>query len=103
MTSRAFPRIAAVLGVALAAGLLLASASARTNASLDVGWGGFGNTPDENRHSPLSIIDDGNVDKLGRLYTVNDTGMATCLDAATGKLVWQERIRDTFSASPRSV
>ena len=36
----------------------------------------------------------------GRLYTVNDTGIATCLDAATGKLVWQDRIRDRFSASP---
>jgi outer membrane protein assembly factor BamB len=36
----------------------------------------------------------------GRLYTVNDTGIATCLDAKTGKLVWQARIRDLFSASP---
>lgn len=36
----------------------------------------------------------------GRLYTVNDTGIATCLDAVTGTLVWQARIRDKFSASP---
>jgi outer membrane protein assembly factor BamB len=36
----------------------------------------------------------------GRLYTVNDTGVATCLDAGTGRLVWQERIPDRFSASP---
>jgi outer membrane protein assembly factor BamB len=36
----------------------------------------------------------------GRLYTVNDTGIATCLDAATGKMLWQARIRDQFSASP---
>lgn len=35
-----------------------------------------------------------------RLYTVNDTGIATCLNADTGELVWQSRIRDTFSASP---
>jgi len=35
-----------------------------------------------------------------RLYTVNDTGIATCLDAESGKLVWQKRIRDRFSASP---
>jgi outer membrane protein assembly factor BamB len=36
----------------------------------------------------------------GRLYTVNDTGIATCLDAETGKVIWYDRIRDTFSASP---
>jgi outer membrane protein assembly factor BamB len=36
----------------------------------------------------------------GRLYTVNDTGIASCLDAATGKLIWVERISDRFSASP---
>lgn len=35
-----------------------------------------------------------------RLYTVNDTGVATCLNAQTGKLIWQARISDTFSASP---
>ena len=62
---------AVVLGALLATCLLLASASAQTDASLNVGWGGFGNTPNENRHSPLTIIDKGNVDQLGRLYTVN--------------------------------
>jgi len=36
----------------------------------------------------------------GRLYTANDTGVVTCLDAATGKLVYSERISDPFSASP---
>ena len=34
------------------------------------------------------------------LYTVNDTGIATCLDAQTGELVWQDRVRGKFSASP---
>lgn len=38
----------------------------------------------------------------GRLYTVNDTGIATALDAQTGEVVWQHRIRDRFSASPIS-
>lgn len=36
----------------------------------------------------------------GRLYTANDTGIVTCLDAATGKLIFQDRIRDTFASSP---
>ncbi len=36
----------------------------------------------------------------GRLYVANDTGVVTCLDAATGKLVYQERLPDHFSASP---
>lgn len=36
----------------------------------------------------------------GRLYTVNDTGIATALDAQSGEVVWQQRIRDRFSASP---
>lgn len=35
-----------------------------------------------------------------RLFTVNDTGIATCLDAETGKLFWQQRLHDQFSASP---
>jgi outer membrane protein assembly factor BamB len=36
----------------------------------------------------------------GHLYTFNDLGVATCLDAETGDLVWQQRINDRFSASP---
>jgi outer membrane protein assembly factor BamB len=36
----------------------------------------------------------------GRLYTANDTGIMSCLDAATGKLIYLERISDQFSASP---
>jgi outer membrane protein assembly factor BamB len=36
----------------------------------------------------------------GRLYTANDTGIVTCLHAATGELLYQERIDDRFSASP---
>jgi outer membrane protein assembly factor BamB len=35
-----------------------------------------------------------------RLFIVSDTGVMTCLDADSGQLVWQERIRDQFSASP---
>ncbi len=36
----------------------------------------------------------------GRLYIVNDTGIATCLDATTGETVWQHRLRGRFSMSP---
>ncbi len=36
----------------------------------------------------------------GRLYTANDTGIISCLDAATGKLIYLERLSDRFSASP---
>jgi outer membrane protein assembly factor BamB len=36
----------------------------------------------------------------GRLYSANDTGVVTCLDAATGKVVFTERLSDAFSASP---
>ena len=36
----------------------------------------------------------------GRLYTANDTGIFSCLDAITGKLTYQERMGDTFAASP---
>jgi PQQ-dependent dehydrogenase (methanol/ethanol family) len=71
MMLRAYPRALAVAGVVAAAGLLLASAQARTTVSANVGWGGFGNTPDELRHSPLTQITTSNVSQLGRLYTVD--------------------------------
>lgn len=35
-----------------------------------------------------------------RLFVVNDTGIATCLNSETGELIWQNRIEDSFSASP---
>lgn len=35
-----------------------------------------------------------------RLYTFNDLGVSSCLDATTGKLLWTERLPDQFSASP---
>ena len=59
------PRALFLLIVALAAGTLLGSAAARDSAlPANVGWGGFGNTPDELRHSPLTQINQGNVDQL---------------------------------------
>lgn len=68
---RRLPRVLALTGALLFSATLLASASARTGAGSDVGWGGFGNTPDENRHSSLTQIGPGNVATLGRLFTVD--------------------------------
>jgi hypothetical protein len=34
------------------------------------------------------------------LFLVNDKGIATCVEAETGKQIWQERIGGNFSASP---
>jgi PQQ-dependent dehydrogenase (methanol/ethanol family) len=57
------------------AGLNLGTAMARsataTQSTANVGWGGFGNTPDENRYSPLAQINPSDVNSLGRLFTVN--------------------------------
>jgi outer membrane protein assembly factor BamB len=34
------------------------------------------------------------------LYVVTDNGIASCLDAATGAVRWQQRLGNSFSASP---
>jgi outer membrane protein assembly factor BamB len=34
------------------------------------------------------------------LYLVSDIGIATCLDAKTGEIRWQQRLGGNFSASP---
>ena len=36
----------------------------------------------------------------GLIYMVGDTGIASCVDAGTGEIVWQKRIGDEYSASP---
>lgn len=36
----------------------------------------------------------------GLLFMISDKGIATCLEASTGKEVWKERIGGNFSASP---
>lgn len=35
-----------------------------------------------------------------RLYLVSDDGVATCLEAQTGRQIWQQRVGGEFSASP---
>ena len=34
------------------------------------------------------------------LFAVTDTGLVTCMKAATGEIVWQQRLGGNFSASP---
>mgnify|MGYP001573503285 CR=1 FL=1 len=36
----------------------------------------------------------------GLIYMVSDDGIASCLEAATGNLVWQERLGGKYAASP---
>ena len=36
----------------------------------------------------------------GNLFMFNDKGIASCVRAVDGKILWQERIRTTFAASP---
>ncbi|HUQ89084.1 MAG TPA: PQQ-binding-like beta-propeller repeat protein [Vicinamibacterales bacterium] len=42
--------------------------------------------------SPIVVGDD--------LYIVNDGGIASCIDARTGNVIWQSRLGGTYSASP---
>jgi len=42
--------------------------------------------------SPLAVGDE--------LYVVNDGGIASCIDARTGAVIWQQRLGGTYSASP---
>jgi len=71
ISRRALGPAVAFTVVAAAACTLLTSAAARSTAGADVGWLGFGNTPDENRHTTLTQITKANVATLGRLYTVD--------------------------------
>lgn len=70
---------------------------------LAIGVGGEGDVTDTHvvwdhrkqvprRSSPLLVGDE--------LYTISDGGVATCLDARTGKIHWTERILGDCSASP---
>lgn len=79
------------------------SASGRQGPTLALQPGGTGDvtethllwrTPRGGPHVPSPVLYE------GRIYTVNDTGIATCLDCSDGNLLWQARVRGKFSASP---
>ena len=38
--------------------------------------------------------------KDGKIYSCSELGIMNCLKAATGKLIWQQRLEGQFSASP---
>ena len=102
--------------VALVFAVALSLAATGSGASGDVGWKGWGNTPDNQRYSSLTLINTSNIDQLGRVFTVNfrsldpiarlgeqsfpvvignrmyvttGEGKAYALDATTGKLIWK--------------
>jgi outer membrane protein assembly factor BamB len=45
-------------------------------------------------HTPSLLLHD------RELYMVSDNGIASCLDAITGDLIWQQRLGGNYSASP---
>lgn len=36
----------------------------------------------------------------GKMYMVHDRGMVTCLDVKTGEVIWKEKLKGNFNASP---
>lgn len=49
---------------------------------------------DEVPQIPTPVIVD------GYMYMVHDRGMASCLDAKTGEVIWKEKLKGNFNASP---
>ena len=56
----------------------------------DIAWKVTKNVP---TRSSVLLVDD-------LLYTTGEGGMASCVEAKTGKEVWKERIKGNYSASP---
>ena len=84
-------------------GGLLISASGRNGPTMGIRPGGRGDLTETNiawrnlrggPHVPSPLYYE------GRIYIVNDTGIATCIDAMDGRTVWQHRLRGRFSMSP---
>lgn len=84
-------------------GGMIYSASGRNGPYIAIRPGGDGNitkshiawkTKQGGAHVPSPVYHD------GRLFAINDVGIAACLDAKTGKTVWQERLGGRFTTSP---
>ncbi len=84
-------------------GGLIFSASGRNGPTMAIRPGGSGDVTEthvvwQNRrgapHVPSPVY------YRERLYFVNDTGIVTCLNAMTGRTLWQKRLRGRFSMSP---
>lgn len=84
-------------------GGLLYSTSGRNGPMFAIRSGGNGDITDTHvvwrherggPHVPTPAYHD------GRLYIVSDTGIVTCLDAATGETLSQKRLRGRFSMAP---
>jgi hypothetical protein len=49
---------------------------------------------DEVPQIPTPVIVD------GKMYFVHDRGVASCIDAATAKLIWKQELKGNFNSSP---
>jgi outer membrane protein assembly factor BamB len=66
------------------------NAAQTTPTQLDVVWKAKRNAP---KKPSLTLVGE-------ELYGVDDNGVATCWEAKTGKVLWNERIGGNYSASP---
>ncbi|HTH48710.1 MAG TPA: PQQ-binding-like beta-propeller repeat protein [Candidatus Limnocylindria bacterium] len=66
------------------------NATTKADTQLQVAWKTKRNVP---KKPSLLLLDD-------LLYAIDDNGVATCTEAETGKVVWNERIGGNYSAAP---
>ncbi len=109
-------------GAALFVALALCGGGGAVAADATGDWTGFGRTPDNLRHSPLTQIDRANVDRMGRVFTVDlrrvdpdvrrgqqsyplaidgtlyvttNNNFVFALDGVTGKVKWEYKPRNS--------
>lgn len=70
--------------------VLDANAPAPAGSQLSLAWKSDRAAP---KKPALTLVGD-------RLFGIEDTGIATCWNALTGEVIWSERVRGNFSASP---
>ena len=70
--------------------VLDANGAATANGPLSIVWRTKRNVP---KKPALTLVDD-------LLYGLDDNGVATCWEATTGTVVWNERVGGNYSASP---